>query len=837
MIKDWAKTTSDGKPGISVRQHCHAVKYVARELLRRFPLFFKHTEIDINALLFLAASHDVGKISWDFLQKCQTWLVNEHLRDRARNEGWSTIYTHWHPELSQQSLRLFLENHGHDYETAYFWAVVVGAHHGRFKASGAPRPVQKNNDLHALEEERQQCLSEFWQECGEPTLPKVHNADSRLWSVAGLITLADWIGSDEDFFPADRALSDETLQKIACEAVTEIGLGKPIVRKDLSFEDIFNGMTAYPMQIACQEAITGPGVYVLEAPMGMGKTEAALLAAYSLLQRDLANGIYFALPTQATSNRMFERMESFVSKICPDAVPAQLIHGNSWLRDDLKSLMVPGFADVDQDEQKLASNVLWFNSSRRALFAPFGVGTIDQVLLAVLAVKHFSLRRFALSGKIVILDEVHTYDVYTGRLIKGLCRELEQLGCTVIILSATLTAAGRRNLLENDDDCEDENAPYPMLTGRVQSGFIKPRTPPPLPDKEIEIRHAEQSEAEQMASMFAQQGAHVLWVCDTVQSAQETFFRLRQSCHDSFDLGLLHSRFPYFMRQQIEENWMIRFGKKVRIRGRGAILVATQIVEQSVDLDADVLFSELAPTDMLLQRLGRLWRHIRNSRPVKNPIFYIIEEKTSLDDLRHMEAQSIKKSLGSKSFIYKPYVLLRTLEQWSRRSQIILPKEIRSIISETYNDKELPESWNELSAEQWAEDLASKRLADMNTNIWSSTVDDDVNISTRISNHKEMTFVLTCEDAGKSIKLLDGSEINLDQKNTQLNCAKCLHKNIVKMPEHYFTKYEEDKRLKKYYIDGCILIREGETSILGLKKGYMVIWDKELGLLVQKESA
>ena len=100
-----------------------------------------------------------------------------------------------------------------------------------------------------------------------------------------------------------------------------------------------------------------------------------------------------------------------------------------------------------------------------------------------------------------------------------------------------------------------------------------------------------------------------------------------------------------------------------------------------------------------------------------------------------------------------------------------------------------------------------------------------------------MTFVLTCEDAGKSIKLLDGSEINLDQKNTQLNCAKCLHKNIVKMPEHYFTKYEEDKRLKKYYIDGCILIREGETSILGLKKGYMVIWDKELGLLVQKESA
>ncbi|MBO4335519.1 MAG: CRISPR-associated endonuclease Cas3'', partial [Desulfovibrio sp.] len=521
MLTDWAKTTVDGKPGISVRQHCHAVKCVANELLNRFPLFFKSTAIDRKSLLFLASSHDVGKISLDFLQNCHAWLVKEDLLAKYES-GWSTIFKRWHPEISQKSLLDFLVGHGHDFETTYYWAAVVGAHHGRVLARSAPRPYTTRVD-DGLEDERQRCLLEFWQECEEPSLPKVSCNDPCLWSVAGLITLADWIGSDEEFFPADKSLSDDELQGQAREAVTRIGLGMPNVRKGLSFEELFSNMTPYPMQLACQEAIAGPGIYVLEAPMGMGKTEAALLAAYTLLQRGLAQGIYFALPTQATSNRMFARMQGFASIICPDAVPAQLIHGNAWLCDDLKALVIPGSDDAPKDQQRPEPDALWFNTSRRALFAPFGVGTIDQVLLAVLAVKHFPLRRFALFGKVVILDEVHTYDIYTGRLIQGLCRELEQLGCTVIILSATLSAAVRKSLIEDDIDDDEEHAPYPRLTGYSQGAFLRPRTPPAPPDKDIEIWHAAQSDAEQRACDLAKKGAQILWVCDTVQSAQETF--------------------------------------------------------------------------------------------------------------------------------------------------------------------------------------------------------------------------------------------------------------------------------------------------------------------------
>ena len=146
-----------------------------------------------------------------------------------------------------------------------------------------------------------------------------------------------------------------------------------------------------------------------------------------------SGGLFFALPTQATSNRMFLRLAQFARIICPKAAPTQFIHGNSWLLDDLKELAVPASPDAGDKGSPLSTDSLWFNTTRRALFAPFGVGTIDQALLSVLAVKHFPLRRFALTGKIVILDEVHIYDVYTSRLIQHLCNELEKLGCTVKI--------------------------------------------------------------------------------------------------------------------------------------------------------------------------------------------------------------------------------------------------------------------------------------------------------------------------------------------------------------------------------------------------------------------
>jgi len=148
-----------------------------------------------------------------------------------------------------------------------------------------------------------------------------------------------------------------------------------------------------------------------------------------------SSGIYFALPTQLTSNKIFDRFQDFLGEVLADDCPHRslLLHANAWL------------FETDMGEEGRPGGA-WFNQSKRGLLAPFAVGTIDQALMAAMNVKHGFVRAFGLAGKIVILDEVHTYDAYTGSLMDALVQLLRQLNCTVIILSATLNQERREQL-------------------------------------------------------------------------------------------------------------------------------------------------------------------------------------------------------------------------------------------------------------------------------------------------------------------------------------------------------------------------------------------------------
>jgi CRISPR-associated endonuclease/helicase Cas3 len=260
--------------------------------------------------------------------------------------------------------------------------------------------------------------------------------------VAGLVSVADWIGSGSFF----EDPTEEWRSKIE-ESIDRAGFIAPTYEQDLSFEDIF-GFSPRPLQNELYEAVQGPGLYILEAPMGMGKTEAALYAAYRLLSQGLATGIYFALPTQLTSDKIHERMDGFLRKILQkDSLHTQalLLHGNAWLRaHELGEEGAPGGA--------------WFRQGKRGILAPFAVGTIDQALMAVMNVKHGFVRTFGLAGKVVILDEVHAYDMFTGTIIDSLIEVLRSLQCTVIVLSATLTNERRKTLAQG----EVANTQYPL---------------------------------------------------------------------------------------------------------------------------------------------------------------------------------------------------------------------------------------------------------------------------------------------------------------------------------------------------------------------------------------
>ena len=845
----WAKTYCSGLPGIPVSQHGAFVSSVGKQLvLGIFPTQWQYL---LPCLSFLLAVHDVGKISPQFQAKCPAWLSQNDLRKEADNNSWGNLSVS-HACLSQEILDYFWEQQGLFSESHSLWSAIVGAHHGKWAKArpsfyggvAAPR-LAPSPTINWLEEELN-FVADQWKQQGCPQLPPATDADAYLYAAAGLITLADWIASDENHFSADPDSAPPTEEQITQKAqavVADLGLGPFSVRSGLTFEDIF-GNHPYPMQTAAWENITEPGVYVIEAPMGMGKTEAALMAAYRLMEQGKARGLYFGLPTQATSNRIYERVLQFVQRISPTAHKVQLIHGNAWLQDD--RLAVPAQQQAVHADSA-ADPARWFCSSRRALLAPVGVGTADQAMLAALAVKHFALRRLALMGKVVILDEVHSYDHYSRTIIQKLCRELADLGATVIILSATLTASARTALLQTDCavtsmDAEEDSLPYPCISGHAHNQDTVRLTPcAPPPSRTVNVDFLPHQNAVSMAVDIAACGGQVLWVCNTVASAQDAFKHLQEhvcTTNSSVAMGILHARLPFYLREERETEWMGHLGKH-GARQRGCILVSTQIVEQSVDLDADALFTELAPTDMLLQRMGRLWRHTRQGRPVAEPFMHIIAEDYSVEELRRMGAVAIKNGLGGKAKVYDPFVLLRTLEVWGNLSSLVLPQDIRGLLHATYTEPDsLPEAWQQLYEEQFGKSLGMRHQAELNVDIWRlAGTDAEEYAPTRLSDCPEYSFVMYRGKKGAVITLLDGSTIRSDQGIFSQVTARKLHRNALKIPGYRLKKNPKNSSFLADYglfhwiqscDDGCLRIPE-------LKDAESPQWDQELGIVWPKK--
>ena len=307
--------------------------------------------------------------------------------------------------------------------------------------------------------------------------------------MAGLITVADWIGSDERHFPQEARWGMVRRRERARSALAAIGWKRAAARRVGGFAELFPEIAqANSLQTAAMQLVREPGVYIIEGPMGCGKTEAALAAAYQLIAAEKATGLYFALPTQVTSNRIHLRVRPSSSGFPTNPRTCgwpTVLHG--WSRTiRLLSCVQP--TPDDEAQEHVRAGRSWFASPKRALLTPYGVGTIDQALLGIVAAKHFFVRQFGLAGKVVVLDEVHTYDLYTSTLIDALVRRLRDLHCTVLILSATLTKARRRQLLGADEG-EPLSDAYPLLSASG-SPCVEVACEPP-PPKTVVVRFAE----------------------------------------------------------------------------------------------------------------------------------------------------------------------------------------------------------------------------------------------------------------------------------------------------------------------------------------------------------
>lgn len=773
----WAKTTENNEPGINVRDHCLNVGCVAEALLERFPDWMKLALKTCSASV-LAALHDIGKVSPGFQCKCESWLLGKNIRDRALREGWTACESD-HAKISQFTIQQML-----DRSQLWDWAAILGAHHGKVKGSQIPWVTEVSQNAWQAERRRlaEELITIF------QSLPDHSGEPAQIWFQAGLVAVADWIGSNEGFFPLQSDWGIKERRRHARQALDSIGWKPPRVKSGASFKTLFNEYLPNNLQLAAIQNIQDPGLYVIEGPMGSGKTEAALVAAHQLIEQGKARGIYFALPTQVTSNRIHLRVRQFLEHSLDSPAQFRLTHSTSWLQDaSLPLNLVPAGPDTESKENTLESRS-WFASSKRALLAPFGVGTVDQALLGIVASNHFFVRQFGLAGKVVILDEVHSYDLYTGTLINVLVKRLREFQSTVIILSATLTEARRRQLLQATEK-QSLSGAYPLLSG-VNGRQIEIPCKPSSP-KLVLIRFMTSEGMIDECIDRAEQGQCVLWIRNTVDEAQETYRLLKSTnCEGGPEIGLLHSRFPFFRREQLEDDWMERLGKDAANRPNGCVLVSTQIAEQSVDIDADLLITDLAPTDMLLQRMGRLWRHDRN-RPVGlNPEIWIHSLPLSDDRLLEATERELREALGKSARIYAPYVLLRSYQQWRSREAITLPTDIRNILEATYAEPATvePDAWRQLHDEIEQQKRKLKDQALFATKIWMQpALPDEEGCQTRFSTYRMAHLLLArvIEQVNAHtfrLHLLEGRPEEASHHSWNFKTAKAIYRNVTPVP-------------------------------------------------------
>lgn len=528
------------------------------------------------------------------------------------------------------------------------------------------------------------------------------------WQLAGLVTLADWVGSRQAWFPyaAAEAVEDPAAYfwghalPRAAAALAAAGLVGARPSRFEGISRLFPGI-ARPSPVQSWAAGVhlpkGPVLAVIEDLTGSGKTEAALTLAQRLLAAERASGVFVALPTMATANAMFGRLaDAYARLFAPEAHPSlALAHGRAALDPRFRASIAsdrveaPARGSDPADEPAESHCAAWLADDRRkALLAQVGVGTLDQALLAVLPVRHAALRLHGLSGKVLVVDEVHAFDAYMRRELLTLLEFHAALGGSALLLSATLprrirselVAAFRRGLGQRSPPLASEAYPLATLAsaGDLLEAPCAPRTG--LPRRVAVTRLPDADAALERVIAAVEAGAAVAWVRNTVDDAIAAAEALRARGQRPI---LFHARFAMADRLSIEAEVLARFGRGSLGAARQGVVVATQVIEQSLDLDFDLLVTDLAPVDLLIQRAGRLWRHARDGRAIAGPEMLVVAP----EPVAAPAADWIAGPQPGTAAVYRdPALLWRSARAIFGRGAIATPEDMRPLIEEAFDD-------------------------------------------------------------------------------------------------------------------------------------------------------
>ncbi|MEU9271939.1 CRISPR-associated helicase Cas3' [Streptomyces sp. NPDC048251] len=708
-------------------------------------------------VVWLAGVHDIGKATPAFA--CQVDQLADVMRERGlemRSRQAMGLDRRLAPHgLAGQVLlgEWLEERHGWAVRQTGQFTVAVGGHHGVPPENGQIKALYAHEELLRTPGRSsgvwRQAQTELLDACAQ-----CFGVEDRLaaWRtvklpqpvqvlLAALVIVSDWIASNPDLFPYFPGAASQSSQERLAAAWQGLDLPPPwrAAEPGGDAQELFASRFALPQGAKVrpvQETALGlaremeaPGLLVIEAPMGEGKTEAALAVAEVFAARSGAGGVFFALPTMATGNAMFPRLLEWLERLPGDGSrrhSVHLAHSKAALNDAFAGLLARGgrVTAVDVDAAAPAPRRLgeaarfagaelvahaWLRGRKRAMLASFVAGTVDQLLFAGLKSRHLALRHLAVAGKVVVIDEAHAYDTYMSVYLDRVLAWLGAYRVPVVVLSATLPAARRRQLIEAYAGAADTQADttaadgeYPRLTAVVPGGSPTVRHPPASARRtDVQIERLEDGLdvlAGRLETELADGGC-VLVVRNTVKRVLETARVLRERFGDDA-ITVAHSCFVDIDRAAKDRDLLERFGPPGNGTRRPAsrhIVVASQVAEQSLDVDFDLLVSDLCPVDLLLQRIGRLHRHQRGEAQSRRPAW--LRAARCLLTGADWEPDVPAPVRGSVA-VYGAYTLLRSaavllphLDGGSRRP-VRLPADISPLVQGAYAETPIgPQRW------------------------------------------------------------------------------------------------------------------------------------------------
>ena len=811
---------------------------------------------------FLVGLHDVGKADSYFQHQIPDFsseLANAGYEptDDARCR---------HERISARFIKKRLVSDGMDDFTADAIARTVIAHHGYWNEAArdvAPKYAEAQDQLCQM---LQQVL-------GVQAFPDKSVLDLSAFGMrlAGHIVLSDWIASNEEFFgdPRLKDIDDPEEYFKRARVVASEWIDKLDLRRDAHAGKAASIVEApRPIQQMLLEKDIPPSLVIIEAPMGEGKTEAAWILAEKWRDKGY-HGMYMALPTMATSDSLHSRYrDDYLAKL-NRGKDVKLVHGMAWLRDEKEPKSLPQSGEPGDGQSFAAA---WFRPTRRAMLAAHGVGTIDQAMLAGMNVKFGFLRLSGLADRVLVIDEVHAYDAYMSAIIARLLQWCACLKIPVVLLSATLSAKQHGEMVEAYGASGIEpgsNALYPLITvaepgkkaqtittGASLSRTLKIETPKGL------LGEAKKTAAK--AIELVKDGGCCCVILNTVKQAQAVYEELLKKLPSNERL-LFHARFAASDREKITKKVLDLFGKghweggseerrfTPANRPKKYVLVATQVVEQSLDVDFDCMISEIAPIDLLLQRSGRIKRHSRDEEgniidgqdrrgePVLHVLIPIAEGTKP-------------PKLGASEIIYQRYPLLQTLAVLNGKKQVDLPIDFRPLIETVYgqtsstwtsDDLEMAKLlWNEFQwdlAAQAGQFLLCEPMADEFDPVGADEVGDDSDDGNgwRARTRLGLEDVLVIPVAPDELPTLTKGDVDRDK-------VKELYQRSVKIPPKYWPpkptnecakecgkpKLVETGRLRGAWL---LPVKRGDdgwswSGIKDDKKSYVIEYDRTIGL-------